>query len=54
MQDARNFYINGQWVAPLSGAEMAVIDPSTEEAFATISLGGQDDTNAAVEAANAA
>ena len=54
MQDARNFYINGQWVAPLSGTDMDVIDPSNEEAFATISLGGEADTNAAVAAANAA
>ncbi len=54
MQDARNYYINGEWVAPRSGADFAVIDPSTEEAFATISLGGQDDTDAAVAAAKAA
>lgn len=54
MQDARNFYINGQWVAPKDGRDMSVIDPSTEEAFATISLGGQADTDAAVAAAKAA
>jgi len=54
MQNARNFYINGQWKAPIDGRDMAVIDPSTEEAFATISLGGQADTDAAVAAAKAA
>ncbi len=54
MQDARNFYINGQWVAPLAGTDFAVIDPSTEEAYATISLGGAADTEAAVAAAKAA
>lgn len=54
MQDARKFYINGQWVDPLDGTDMAVIDPSTEEAFATISLGGAPDTEAAVAAAKAA
>lgn len=54
MQDARNFYINGAWVAPVEGRDFAVIDPSTEEACATISLGGNADTNAAVAAAKAA
>lgn len=54
MQDKRQFYINGQWVDPVDGADMAVIDPSTEEGFATISLGGQADTDAAVAAAKAA
>ena len=54
MQDARNFYINGAWVAPVEGRDFAVIDPSTEEACATISLGGAADTNAAVAAAKAA
>ena len=54
MQDARNFYINGQWVKPQSGTDFPVIDPSNEESFATISLGGEADTNAAVGAAKAA
>ena len=54
MQDARKFYINGQWVDPIEGKDFDVIDPSTEEAFATISLGGAADTEAAVAAANAA
>jgi len=54
MENARNFYINGQWVAPIEGGSMPVIDPSTEEAFETISLGGEADTNAAVAAAKAA
>ena len=54
MQDARRFYINGAWAAAKDGTDMDVIDPSTEEAFATISLGGQGDTDAAVAAAKAA
>ena len=54
MQDARKFYINGQWVEPQDGTDLEVIDPSTEEAYAVISLGGQADTDAAVAAANAA
>ncbi len=49
-----DFYIDGQWVAPQQGTPLEVIDPSTEEAFATISLGGEADTNAAVAAAKRA
>jgi len=54
MLDKREFYIDGAWVAPQAGTDMAVIDPSIEEACATISLGGEADTNAAVAAAKAA
>jgi len=54
MMDKREFYIDGAWVAPRAGSDFAVIDPSNEEAFATISLGGQADTDAAVAAAKAA
>jgi len=50
----RDFYINGQWVAPINGTDHHVIDPSTEEPCATISLGGAEDTDAAVAAAKAA
>ena len=52
--DRRNFYINGQWVAPVEANDLDVIDPSTEQACAVISLGGEADTNAAVAAAKAA
>ncbi|MGP6087264.1 aldehyde dehydrogenase family protein [Antarctobacter jejuensis] len=54
MLEKREFYINGTWVAPLAGTAHEVIDPSTEEACAVISLGGEADTNAAVAAAKAA
>jgi len=54
MIEKRDFYIGGQWVAPKAGKDYQVIDPSTEEAFAVISLGGQADTDAAVAAAKAA
>ena len=50
----RDFYIGGAWVAPRDGRDHAVINPSTEEPCATISLGGQADTDAAVAAARAA
>ena len=54
MENARNFYIDGKWVSPKAGRDFDVIDPSTEEAAAVISLGGQADTDAAVAAAKAA
>ena len=54
MLEKRDFYIDGGWVAPMAGTDCEVIDPSTEEACAVISLGGEADTNAAVAAANEA
>jgi aldehyde dehydrogenase (NAD+) len=54
MLDKRLFYINGRWVAPAVPRDLPVIDPSTEEDCAVISLGGQADTDAAVAAAKAA
>ena len=54
MIEKRDFYINGQWVKPQDGKDYHVIDPSTEEPFAVISLGGQADSDAAVAAAKAA
>jgi aldehyde dehydrogenase (NAD+) len=54
MIEKRQFYINGAWVDPVAGTAHEVIDPSTEEACAVISLGGQGDTDAAVAAAKAA
>ncbi|MEM1277282.1 MAG: aldehyde dehydrogenase family protein [Pseudomonadota bacterium] len=54
MRDLRNFYINGAWQAPLDGTPLDVINPSNEEVCATITLGGEADTNAAVAAAKAA
>lgn len=50
----REFYINGKWVAPNKERDFEVIDPSTEQPVAIISLGGEDDTNTAVLAARAA
>jgi aldehyde dehydrogenase (NAD+) len=49
-----DFYINGAWVAPALARPCEVIDPSTEEPCAVISLGDTADTNAAVAAAKAA
>ncbi|MHA6263007.1 aldehyde dehydrogenase family protein [Arenibacterium sp. CAU 1754] len=54
MIEKREFYINGKWVAPAQANDHQVIDPSTEEPCAVISLGSEADTNAAVAAAKAA
>jgi aldehyde dehydrogenase (NAD+) len=54
MIERKSFYIDGAWQKALSGRDHAVINPSTEEACAVISLGGQADTDAAVAAAKAA
>jgi aldehyde dehydrogenase (NAD+) len=39
MLEKREFYINGAWVAPAAANDFAVINPSTEEQCAVISLG---------------
>ena len=54
MKNSRQFYINGQWVDPQDGTDLDVINPSTEEAVDTISLGGKADTEAAIAAAKEA
>ncbi len=54
MIEKREFYINGAWVPPVTARDCDVIDPSTEEVSAVISLGDQADTDAAVAAATAA
>lgn len=54
MNNLLRFYINGAWVEPLSKATLEVINPATEQAFATIALGNKDDVDRAVKAARAA
>lgn len=54
MQDKRQFYIDGAWVDPIEGTDFEVINPSTEEAYAVISLGGMADSEAAIAAAKRA
>ncbi|MHC0053648.1 aldehyde dehydrogenase family protein [Actibacterium sp. D379-3] len=48
------FFINGAWVAPATEATVPVINPATEESFATIAMGGAADVDRAVAAAKAA
>ena len=54
MSNSKNFYINGQWVAPEVANDFDVIDPSTEQVIDTISMGSEADVNKAVAAAKAA
>ena len=51
MFEYTKFYINGQWVDPVTPRTLEVLDPSTEEACATISLGSEADVDLAVAAA---
>jgi aldehyde dehydrogenase (NAD+) len=48
------FYINGQWVDPISKTRMGVENPATEEIVCEVALGGQADIDAAITAARAA
>ena len=54
MIERRQFYIDGAWVDPAKPRDFPVIDPSTEETCAIISLGDQTDTDSAVAAARRA
>ena len=54
MENKKNFYINGKWVAPKSKDEIKVINPATEENCAVISLGNKEDINLAVSSAKKA
>lgn len=54
MTDTRKFYIDGRWVDPVAPRTLEVINPATEEAFATISVGGAADVDKAVAAARKA
>ena len=49
-----DFYIDGEWVPPYEKNDFPVINPSNEDAFAIISLGGEKDLNKAVLAAKSA
>src|SRR5579862_3752808 len=54
MKDARKFYIDGKWVAPVQSHDFPVINPANEEEIATISLGSAADVDKAVAAAKRA
>jgi aldehyde dehydrogenase (NAD+) len=52
--EARQFYIDGQWVAPSSDAAIAVINPATEAVIGSIAGGTAGDVDRAVTAARKA
>ena len=54
MREYKQFYINGEWVDPVTPNEFDVINPATEEVCAHISLGSEEDVDRAVTAARAA
>ena len=43
MDHVKQFYINGQWVDPLTSDTLAVINPATEQPIESIAMGGADD-----------
>lgn len=54
MRDHLKFYIDGQWVDPVTPKQLAVINPATESAAGHISMGSAADVDRAVKAAHAA
>ena len=48
------FFIGGAWVAPKGKDTIGVVNPATEEVFATVAMGNAADIDAAVAAAKAA
>ncbi len=54
MIERKQFYIDGAWVDPVTPRDHHVINPATEEAIATISLGSEADAVKAILAARAA
>ena len=52
--DHLKFYIDGQWVDPVSPATIDVINPATEKAFTQVSAGSPEDVDRAVVAARRA
>ena len=54
MKEYLKFYINGEWVDPVKPSALDVINPTTEEPFATISIGSSADVDRAVTAAKTA
>ena len=54
MNNNKKFYINGEWVDPISPKTLDVINPANEEIVSEISLGSEEDVNKAVAAAKKA
>ncbi|BFG80840.1 aldehyde dehydrogenase family protein [Paraburkholderia terrae] len=54
MRSYDKIYIDGQWTLPTVNDKWTLINPATEEPFATVALGGVEDVERAVTAARAA
>ncbi len=54
MNKLSKFYVDGQWVDPISDATMPVLNPATEEQIGTVAMGGSADVDRAVAAAKVA
>lgn len=54
MHNTEQFYIDGQWVAPLGEQRFTVINPATEQGVAELAMGNAADVDRAVAAARAA
>jgi aldehyde dehydrogenase (NAD+) len=50
MKSYDRMYIDGEWVHPQSATPFALVNPATEEVFATVSLGGPHEVDKAVQA----
>jgi len=51
MKECHQFYINGEWVEPLSSELIEVENPTTEKVIGTIASGTKEDIDNAVRAA---
>lgn len=54
LQQPHYLYIGGEWVAPLGGGTIDVVNPATEEVFLTVAEAGAEDIARAVSAAREA
>ena len=54
MKQHLNFFINGQWVSPTTPDSVEIINPATEQPFASVSMGSPADVDRAVQAARKA
>ena len=52
MNNALNFYINGEWIKSDSSELIDVINPANEEIIGQVTAGTKDDIDAAVNAAS--
>ena len=52
--DHLKFYIDGEWVDPVTAASIDVINPATEKPFTQVSAGSEADVDRAVTAARKA